>query len=516
MNDLDNEIRRAFAELVDAAPPPPSAPNPVAPFRVDGDPRTSRILAVAASVLLVAALGMIAYTPRTDRFGTVTMSEGSAPPAPAATPTPTPVQTEPPLIRIETDGSPNPVISVELADVEEYEVVTAPSAPGTTEPVPLGGESYDGVYFAYLHEGPGPDDPTALRFDVLQAFSGQDCLDRFGNDGPDICTPFGIAIDATAARLDLVVDGTVITVRDINSTASYRISGTELLSVVNGEPPAPSAPEGYGFSGGFGFLLTFDNGTLTRIDQPGDPQLSPDVSGWSTTTDSFSDLTYIACCGTDWFGLPSPAVPTDPDDELSPGTYNIRQVDIDDPLDGILSLEVRAYVRCADLGDRGNCLSAAPYDDDALGVADQPDRVIDLALDTVDVAVSSTNCDDGELGVDNLLGRGTDLAALYSELDDAYRTAVIDPLGAGAVPADVAASLTIGSPPGFFDPGCPSLSAIVWAPVSGPTVITPFLEAVDSPGDWRAVNIWQTIIPTALVVDEQGDMTLHVTTGFLS
>ena len=40
--------------------------------------------------------------------------------------------------------------------------------------------------------------------------------------------------------------------------------------------------------------------------------------------------------------------------------------------------------------------------------------------------------------------------------------------------------------------------------------------AVDSPGDWRAVNIWQTIIPAALVVDEQGDMTLHVTTGFLN
>ncbi len=268
MNDLDNEIRRAFDELVNAAPPPPSAPNSVVAFRADPDPRTPRLLAAAASVVLVAAVGMITYTQRTGRSETVATSERTAPSASVATPPP--VQTEPPLIRDETGGSPEPATSVESADVEEYEVVPAPWLPGTTEPVPLQGVAYDGVYFAYLHEGPGPEDPRALRFDVLQAFSGQDCLDRFGNDGPGICTPFGIATDSTTGRLDLGVDGTVVTVRDVNSTANYRISGTELLSIINGEPPASSAPDGYGFSGGFGFLLTFDHGTLTRIDQPGD------------------------------------------------------------------------------------------------------------------------------------------------------------------------------------------------------------------------------------------------------
>jgi hypothetical protein len=517
MNDLDNEIRRAFDELVNAAPPPPSAPSPVVPFRTGRDPRQTRLLAIAASILLVAAVGMITLAQRDGRSDTLSTSAGSGGPVTTeVTTTSPPVPTEPPLVRVETGGSPDPVTSVELAPVDEYDVVTSPPLPGTTEPVPVQGEAYDGVYFAYLHEGPGPDDPRALRFDVVQAFSGQDCVERFGDDAPSVCTPFGIDMNGSVGQLDLSVDGIVVTVRDVNSDDSYRISGTELVSIVNGEPAAASVPEGYAFSGGFGFLLTFDNGTLARIDQPGDPRASTDVSGWAAATEPFPDLAYIACCGTDWSGQPSPAVPTDPADQLVPGIYNIRQVVPDDPLDGILSLEVRAYARCNDLGDRGSCSAGEPYADDALGVADQPDRVIDLALDTVEVAVSSTKCGSGELVAENQIGRGRDLAALYSELDDSYRTAVIDPLDAGVGPTDIRASLTAGSPPGFFDPGCPSWSDLWWSPVTGPTVITPFVAMIDGLVDWRAVNIWQTIIPTALLVDEQGDTTLYVTTGFLS
>lgn len=516
MNQLDNEIRRAFDELVNAAPPPPAAPSPIVPLRTDEDPPNIRLLAVAASILLVV-VGVFAFLQQNDRPESMATSDASdAPGSSEPTATPMPVQTEPTLISEESGGSPDPVTSVELAPVEEYETVPTPMMPGATEPVPNQGGAYDGVYFAFLHEGPVPDDPRALRFDTVQAFSGQDCLERFGSDAADACTPFGIDVEGPTGQLDLSVDGIAVTLRDLNSDSSYRVSGDELLANVFGQPLAPSAPDSYAFSGGFGFLLTFDDGVLTRIDQPGDPQPAGELSGWSPTSEPFSDLTYIACCGIDWTGLPSPLMPADPTDELVAGTYNVRQVASDDPLDGVLSLELRAYVRCDQLGDRGTCNGSEPHADDALGVADEPDRVIDLDLDTIDVAVSSSECAAGALTVDNQVARGSDLVALYLGLDADYRATVIDQLDAGVTPTDIRASLTAEAGPGFFDPGCPSWSSFWWAPTSGPTVITPFVADLDSPIEWRAVNIWQTMIPTALVIDEQGNTKLHLTTGFLS
>lgn len=209
-------------------------------------------------------------------------------------------------------------------------------------------------------------------------------------------------------------------------------------------------------------------------------------------------------------------MPADPSDQLAPGIYNIRQIEDDDPLDGLLSLELRAYSRCNDLGDRANCSSEAPYADDDLGVANQPDRVIDLAFDTFDVAVSSAVCTPDELVEDRQLGRGVDLAALYSDIDADYRNTVIDPFDAGISPERIRASVTATAGPGFFNPGCPTWSPFWWAPVAGPTVIVPSLADVESPVDWKSIPIWTQIIPTALAIDEQGAMTLFLTTGFLS
>jgi len=326
MNDLDNEIRRAFDELVNAAPPPPSAPSPIVSSVTDSDPRGSRLLAVAASVLLVALVGTIAYTQRNGGTRTITTSD-EAGSSEVATTRPR-EESEPTLFRVETGGSPEPVTSVELAPDGEYEVISAPLLPGTTEPVPAPGQDYDGMYFAYLHEGTGPDDPLQMRFDVVQAHSGQDCVVRFGADSPDVCTPFGTDVNGAVGQLDLAVTEIPVSIRDIGSEASYLVSGNELIALVNGATPSPSAPNGYLFSVGFGFLLTFDNGELTRIDQPGAQQ--PDLSvGWADATGPFPSLSYIACCGTDWAGPPSPDVPIDPTDELAPGIYNIRQVESD-------------------------------------------------------------------------------------------------------------------------------------------------------------------------------------------
>ena len=515
MNDLDNEIRRAFDELVNAAPPPPTASSSTVRFVTDRAPRNTRILAVAASVLLVAAVGIIVFAQRNG--GTQTLTTSDEPDASQVATTQPREQSAPNTIRVETGGSPEPVTSVERPPGGEYEVTVAPLFPGTTEPVPAPGQDYNGVYFAYLHEGVGPDDPLQLRFDVLQAFSGDDCATRFGGDSPGVCTPFGTDVNAVVGQLDLAVTEVPISVRDISSEASYRISGTELLALVNGATLSPSAPDSFLFSGGFGFLLTFESGTLTRIDQPGAEQPDSTAVGWTIATAPFPSLSYLACCGIDWAGPASPDVPIDPADELAPGIYNIRQVEADEPLDGVLTLEVRSYVRCNELGARGDCLGDGPYVDSDLGVADRPDRVVDLALDeTVGVAVSGFACTADQALSDDQFGRGSDLAVLYTELADSYRTSVIEPLAEGVSASDIERSFTARKGVGFFDPGCPTSSPFAWAPSAGPAVRTPFIADVDSSIDPLSVNIWQTIILTALEVDQQGGMTLYVTAGLTS
>ena len=141
---------------------------------------------------------------------------------------------------------------------------------------------------------------------------------------------------------------------------------------------------------------------------------------------------------------------------------------------------------------------------------------VDLAFDTFDVAVSSAVCTPDELVEDRQVGRGIDLAALYSNIAADYRNTVIDPLDAGMSPEEIRASLISTAGPGFFNPGCPTWSAFWWAPATGPTVIVPYLANGESPVDWKSISIWTNIIPTAVAIDEQGAMTLFVTTGFLS
>ena len=273
MNDLDREIRRAFDELLASAPPPPLGPSrSLQPSSHDGRAGRRR-LAFAASLVLIGAAGIAVLTQRNTPDDTlVTLDEPqpsvvdtTAPPVPSA---PTTAPVEGPDESVESTTPPTSAVEP-VPGV--YEVVAGQPMPATTAPIPAAGEAYDGVYFAYLHEGGPPDDPRQLRFDVVQAYSGADCAVRFGADAPNVCTPIGIDIAGPTAQVDLAVAEVAVSVRNLNSDASYRIPGDALIALVNGAMPAPPAPDGFAFSGGFGFLLTYDAGTLIRVDQPADP-----------------------------------------------------------------------------------------------------------------------------------------------------------------------------------------------------------------------------------------------------
>ncbi len=262
---LDLEIKRAFDELVAAAPPPPrfDVTPPESAHRRNDSSR--RLMAIAAAVITVfggvAALATLGDRPTTSEPALVDPPRSTS----VATSPTNEAQAD---IAVTPDTGPSVLVEPSDPIGADYEVVATPALPATTQPVDTDVDAFDGVYFAFLHEGPLPQPPQSLRFDVVQIFSGQDCADRFGSGAESVCTPFGIDLDAPTARVDIDVADVPITVRDANSDPSYRISGVELRSLFTGNPPAATSPDGFAFSSGFGFLLTYDNGTIVSIDQP--------------------------------------------------------------------------------------------------------------------------------------------------------------------------------------------------------------------------------------------------------
>ena len=112
--------------------------------------------------------------------------------------------------------------------------------------------------------------------------------------------------------------------------------------------------------------------TTTNTSEP--PATAPsNVTGWQPATERFPALAFIACCGSDWEGEPSPAVPTDPAAPLPAGIYNVRGVAdrADGFVDGLLTLEVRPYTRCNELGEF-ECSGFTPYEDTDLGLPTNP------------------------------------------------------------------------------------------------------------------------------------------------
>ncbi|MGD9700855.1 MAG: hypothetical protein AB7Q42_02775 [Acidimicrobiia bacterium] len=252
-----------------------------------------------------------------------------------------------------------------------------------------------------------------------------------------------------------------------------------------------------------------------------------DGSGWQSATERFPALSFIPCCGTNWEGEPSPAVPADRAAPLPAGIYNVRAVADDqsavDVVDGILTLEVRPYTSCSELGEFG-CGGDPPYDDTELGVPTDAARTIDVTLDdSVRVGVHGFACANDRLDLDQHVSTGTDLAKLFVELDASYETAVAEPLRSGVDSVQVADDLAANPTSGFFDPGCPSYTRLAWTPPSGPTILASTLGRLtpDTSDDALALEPLPSaaahwITPTALVVDVQGNYTVYLYAGFLS
>lgn len=150
----------------------------------------------------------------------------------------------------------------------EYVPVESPTPPSASERVTeSGGTIPDGMYYASVSEEVDPEVPVgSVVFEIVQVFTGPACIEHFGEEDEDACVnDFGVETDPTLSVL-VPLDGQFISVVDAATQQSYRISGNELHDVLLGAIPSAGAPADYLYSG-FGYLVTFEAGKITRLEQ---------------------------------------------------------------------------------------------------------------------------------------------------------------------------------------------------------------------------------------------------------
>ena len=258
---------------------------------MQGDQRTRRRL-----VATLVALGLVAAacgsdggnagddtTPPTASTNTIapqettTVPSTAAPTAALSTPPTTEPTTEPattPTAAATTEPTTTEVpatldvtIPPTTEALVEFTPVDSPTVPARTQAVKTDSTKPDGVYYATVSEGGDPPPAEgSVVFEIVQLFVGDACIDHFGADDEDACVgDYGVETDPTAV-LELPLGDQHITVVDAATQQSYAVSGAELYRLILGDTPAEGAPPDYVYSG-FGYLVTFENGTVTALEQ---------------------------------------------------------------------------------------------------------------------------------------------------------------------------------------------------------------------------------------------------------
>jgi hypothetical protein len=101
----------------------------------------------------------------------------------------------------------------------------------------------------------------------------------------------------------------------------------------------------------------------------------------------------------------------------------------------------------------------------------------------------------------------------------AYQSQVLEPFRAGTDPDVLADELATDPASGFVDPGCPSYTRFAWRSPLGPTLLIHL--PLDRTNDGTPIEPLPAassaqLFPTALEIDETGDVTLYVYGGWLS
>jgi len=155
----------------------------------------------------------------------------------------------------------------------------------------------------------------------------------------------------------------------------------------------------------------------------------------------------VPCCGGDWMGVPSPALPA-PGAPLSDGLYAVDGTWQANPADPI-PLRVHRFEACSKIPDR--CEGGEPYDDTAMGVDTSSTYALTMALDAELRVIYSgfRSKPDGEFVNATSVGDGTNLAALASAVDRAYEQRIASRVRSGENANDVFADVANNPGDGF-------------------------------------------------------------------
>ncbi len=239
------------------------------------------------------------------------------------------------------------------------------------------------------------------------------------------------------------------------------------------------------------------------------------TAGWSDVAIvSLPSNAFPPCCADTWHGDVSPGLAPE-GQPLADGRY---AVDLEWPQDLTRPLELTLFrfEQCALLPEFSCESRSGPYLADELGIDISTSRPVNMVLDdAVEVVVVGWNdsavFDDPDFVIKK--ATGTDLAALATEVDEAYADVFADRFAAGESPdaiiADVLANPTSGFSPSVRGGGT---SAFVFTPESGPPLLVqmplPYIDGQRTAG--RGTDVLS--IRSIDIVD--GHVTLYVFSGY--
>ena len=170
-------------------------------------------------------------------------------------------------VRVATTTTVAPTTVKPSKPVMNYAPVASPKLPGTTHAVNSDNTHPDGVYYGTIGVGGDPAPPAgSVVFELVQLFTGADCLAHFGTTDQEACVnDYGVETNPSSYVVVTLADQ-YISVVDSATQKSYQVSGDELYRLVQSQPPASAAPAGYSYSS-FGYFVSYKGGKVTRLEQ---------------------------------------------------------------------------------------------------------------------------------------------------------------------------------------------------------------------------------------------------------
>jgi hypothetical protein len=241
---------------------------------------------------------------------------------------------------------------------------------------------------------------------------------------------------------------------------------------------------------------------------------TPPPVGWQPI-EALPSLAYPPCCGSNWSGAPSPAIPADAATPLTPGIYHAQRIASDAATDSI-TFEVARFEACS-VAPTITCDSDGAFDPDEMGVEEPAARGYTLALDdSVRVGVSGFVCEN-----DQQTATGTELQAMFVAFDRSYDQLLGGPYTAGESIDELRDALADTPTGGFAQPECSSglvgENDLVWTGDVGPGVLLQVQLAYDSDGGQQVVPksaSAEFVRLNAIEIAADGSPTLYFYAGY--